>query len=87
MKNRVIEVSNDQQKWDVIDTHVNENILNKDFTCVTFDVQMKNQGFYRFIRICQTGQSWCQIGNHFCFWFPFIEFYGDLRLTFLDLNK
>lgn len=81
LKNWVIEGSNDENQWDEIDRHVDDSKLDADEIAVTFDVQKKNAGFYRFIRLRETGQTWSQRGSHFSFWFPFIEFYGDLKFS------
>lgn len=75
LKNWVVEVSNDNNDWKVIDKHVDDPTLQTPDKIATFNTE-KTQEFYRFVRIHQTGNSW--YGNYFLY-FPFVEFYGKIK--------
>ncbi|KAK8854333.1 hypothetical protein M9Y10_016893 [Tritrichomonas musculus] len=75
LRNWVIEVSNDKEKWDVIDKHDDDTSLRGANIIHTFSVQ-KAEGFHRYIRIRQTGHSW---NGSYYLRFYFIEFYGMLK--------
>lgn len=79
-KNWVIEVSNDGEKFIEIDRHENDSTLNGPLIIKSFNVQLKNDNFYRFIQFRQTGKSWCSSGNYNKFGFRFIDFYGKIKL-------
>lgn len=84
LKNWVIEASNDNDYWITIDEHENDGSLDRASAVVTFDVQKKKSGFYRYIKLRQTGQSWSQRGKHFSFWFLSIEFFGKLKFPVVE---
>mgnify|MGYP001127010220 FL=1 len=75
-RNWVVEGSNDNQKWEIIDEHSNDSKLNGFDNKVAFYTKQENN-FYRYIRIRQTGVSW---QNNYWIYFPFLEFYGKLKL-------
>ncbi|KAK8835257.1 hypothetical protein M9Y10_017042 [Tritrichomonas musculus] len=75
LKSWVVEVSNDHQKWDEIDKRENNSILNGSNFIGTFDTK-ENKSFYRFVRLRQTGKSWC---NNYCTVIASIEFYGKMK--------
>lgn len=78
LKNWTIEVSNDGQKWEEVDQRTNDSSLKGcDIICL-FNVQKKNNNFYRFIRLRQTGETWLNQSNKY-FWFKSIEFYGKMK--------
>ena len=79
LKNWVIEVSDDGIKWDEVDNHKNDSTMNKRYITCTFNIQTKT-GFHRFVRLRQTGESWYNSGNHTCFLFHQIEFYGKIKI-------
>lgn len=78
LKNWVIEVSNDNKNWKIIDNHVNDPALDEPGIVYNFTINKKNIDFYRFIRIRQTGNSWDPRENHNFIGFYFIEFFGKL---------
>ena len=75
LKSWVVEVSNDHQKWDEIDKRENNSILNGANLIGTFDTK-ENKSFYRFVRLRQTGKSWCD--NYYTA-IASIEFYGKMK--------
>ncbi|KAK8838581.1 hypothetical protein M9Y10_033213 [Tritrichomonas musculus] len=75
LKSWVVEVSNDHQKWDEIDKRENNSILNGSNFIGTFDTK-ENKSFYRFVRLRQTGKSWCD--NYYTV-IASIEFYGKMK--------
>lgn len=79
LRNWIIEVSNNAQNWIEIDRHENDGTLNGPSIIATFNIRKKQNDFYRFIRLRQTGNSWINCSTHNQFYFPFIEFYGKLR--------
>lgn len=78
LKSWVIEVSNDGKEWKEIDRRSDETSMNQRFVTVSFDVREQSD-YSRYIRLRQTGQSWCEDGNHSKFLFHLIEFYGQLK--------
>lgn len=80
LKNWVIEVSNNGNTWEEIDRHDDDKALNGENIIATFNIT-KPDGFYRFVRLRQTGPSWSKHStNHNLIVFPFIEFYGKLKI-------
>lgn len=85
LKNWVIEVSNDNTKWNTIDEHQNDSTLNGSRITATFNINKnsnnnnnnndKQSQFYRFIRLRQSGHNW---QNDYHMLFYCIEFYGKL---------
>ncbi|KAK8839050.1 hypothetical protein M9Y10_032516 [Tritrichomonas musculus] len=75
LKSWVVEVSNDNQKWDEIDKRENNSTLNGLNFVGTFDTK-ENKSFYRFVRLRQTGTNW--YGNY-CTLIVSIEFYGKMK--------
>ena len=75
LRNWVLEVSNDSDHWEVIDSHSNDSSLNGGNIIKTFHTN-KSESFYRFVQIRQTGQSW---RNDYYVYFPYVEFYGKLK--------
>lgn len=78
LKNWVIEVSNDETNWIEIDRNENCTKLNGPNIIANFEVRKENE-FFRFIRIRQTGNSWAFWGNHNNLFFYSIEFFGNLK--------
>lgn len=79
LRNWVIEVSNDKNKWEIIDEHKNDSTLNERDIIATFETK-KTNGFYRFIQLRQTGESWRYKQGNYMFYFKMIEFYGKLKI-------
>ena len=79
LRSWVIEVSNDESNWTKIDDHSNDSTLKKEKFIATFKVQKENEGFYRYIRLRQTGNSWHMNGSGKLINIPKIEFYGKLK--------
>lgn len=79
LKNWVVEVSNDKDKWIIVDEHQNDSSLNESDIIATFNTKQDMNEYYRFIRIRQTGISWFCLGNDYNLYFPFVEFYGKLK--------
>lgn len=79
LKNWVVEASNDDQNWIIIDRHQDDSSLNGPSIIASFDISDEDMIYYRFIRIRQTGNSWFYTGNHNYIYFPYIEFYGKLK--------
>lgn len=78
LRNWVIEASNDEKLWEKIDEHKNDSSLNKN-EYYTFDIQKKNNAFFRFIRIRQTGDSWYSNSGSYYFGIKKIEFFGAIK--------
>ena len=76
-KSWVVEVSNDGEKWEIIDRHENSSSLKGCKIIYTFKVQQANYGFFRYIRLHQTGEGWDRSDKRI--WFYKLEFYGDLK--------
>ena len=74
LRNWVIEVSNDNVDWTEIDNHVNDSTLDGPDIVFTFLVKKKDNNFYRFVRLRQTGDIWSSPTNPNYFWFCFMEF-------------
>ena len=82
LKNWVIEQSNDAKNWTEIDSHQDDPTLNGPSIVASFEIPEKeNLQYSRFIRIRQTGNSWFFTGSHNSIYFPYIEFYGKLKLS------
>ena len=79
LRNWVIEISNDGNKWTEIDRHQDDSTLNGSSIKKIFHIKNENKYFSRFIRLPQTGNSWYDSRNHNIIGFPFIEFYGKLE--------
>lgn len=79
LKNWVFEVSNDNSNWIQIDRHENDDKLRGSMLAPLFKIDIENGGFYRYIRIRQTGESWYtkKTGNYFIL--REFEIYGKLK--------
>ena len=62
LKNWVIEGSNDDKNWEILDSRNNENILNNISAENTFQMNKEIKDHYRYIRLKQTGPNWS--GTH-----------------------
>lgn len=80
LKNWVFEVSNDGSfdDWIVVDRRDNDATLNGSNIIHNFELNQKKAGFYRYVRLRQTGDSWYSY-DHKTIGFPLIEFYGKLK--------
>lgn len=76
LKNWVMEVSNDNKSWDEIDCRSNDSTLNGSNNIGIFKINRQSTGFYRYIRLRQTGVCWF---NDYRIYFPFIEFFGKIE--------
>lgn len=79
LKNWVLEVSNDQKNWEIIDEHNDDPVLNGQGIIVTFKTKTQNS-FYQFIRLRQTRTNWY---GDYQIRLSKIEFYGKLKEPFL----
>lgn len=77
-KNWVIEVSKNMNDWIEIDRHENDPSLNRSAYLAYFNVQKKNDNFYQYIRIRQTGPTWDK-QQHNSFGFNAIDFFGFIK--------
>lgn len=79
LRSWVIEVSNDNNSWLIIDEKYNSSILRRSRYIATFQIEeSKLKDFYRFIRLRQTDISWHSGGKGYLMNIPKIEFYGKL---------
>lgn len=74
LKSWVVEVSNDENNWEIVDEHKDDETLNDEDASSTFRTK-KSEGFYRFVRIRQTGKNWF---NNYGTYIRLIEFYGKI---------
>lgn len=72
-KSWVLEGSNDNSKWDVIDERKDDSSLKQNMAIKTFTVSSKAKNAYRYVRIRQTGLNWY---NRYYLTFGKFEFYG-----------
>lgn len=72
-KSWVLEGSNDNSKWDVIDERKDDSSLKQNMTIKTFTVSSNAKNAYRYVRIRQTGLNWY---NRYYLTFGKFEFYG-----------
>ena len=75
LRNWVIEVSNDNIIWETADERNNDSHLNDRYVVATFSTK-KLTGFYRFVRLRQTGKNWY---NQNYMIFDAFEFFGKLK--------
>lgn len=78
LRNWVIEGSNNENDWEILDSHSNDSSLRGNNIIATFKTK-KMKTFYRFIRLHQTGESWYNNDNNYYLYFYMIEFYGKLK--------
>lgn len=57
-KSWVIECSNDNKDWEIVDDQKNCSILNGQFVCHTFSISKEKQNVYKFIRLRLTDKNW-----------------------------
>lgn len=74
-RNWVIECSNDNDKWEIVDEETNNSTLRNNDSVHTFEMNKQNLNEYRYIRMRNAGPDWC--GSYFIF-INSIEFYGKL---------
>lgn len=79
LKNWVIEVSNDGNKWDEVDRRENDSNLNGEVKIFTFNIQKQTSNYYHFIRIRQIGNSWYTKENHNWIVVRRFEVFGKLK--------
>lgn len=75
LKNWVIEVLNDGKEWIEVDRNENSSVLRGPNQSVNFNVVQHMNDFFRFIRLRQTGNSWCYMGKNNYLTLCHIEFY------------
>lgn len=82
LKSWVVEVSNDENSWEVIDSHVNDESLNDSNAIRTFSIK-EPTSFCRYVRLRQTGPSWengeGNWGGSTIFLMSCFEIYGKLK--------
>lgn len=78
LKNWIIEVSNDNNKWITIDEHRNDSSLKGENISMTFSTQPND--FYRFCRIRHNGEYWGYEPRFTSVEFNSIELYGNLKV-------
>ena len=79
IKNWVIEVSNDEKQWTLIDSRENDQSLKGAAITSLFSANKDNKEFYRYIRLRQTGPTWSQGSDKKTVGLKMIEFYGSLQ--------
>lgn len=77
-KSWVIEGSNDNKNWEIINEQTNSPALNGESVVHTFTVQKMYQKAYRYLKMRITGPNWGDLAT-LCF--SAIEFYGTLCST------
>ena len=77
-KNWVIEVSDDNNKWSIINEQKNCSHLRGKSHVHNFEIDNKNTKAYRYIRLRQNRVEW---SNHNILFFESIEFYGFLIIN------
>lgn len=82
-QNWVIEGSNDENKWEIIDSRSNEKSLSRISTSNTFEIKNNDiNKYFRYIRIRQTGSnSNPSTYDQYELYFSAIEFFGDYYKT------
>lgn len=80
LKNWTIEVSNDEDDWIEVDSHTNDDSVNDSYKVATFDTK-ELEGFYRFVRLRQTGENWI---HDFDTYICQLEFYGKIKQNKAD---
>ncbi|KAK8844509.1 hypothetical protein M9Y10_024374 [Tritrichomonas musculus] len=75
-RNWVLEISNDNVKWDTIDKQIDCPYLNNQFVVHTFKIQHTPRKEVRYIRLRQTGVNWYNNENYLAF--DSFEVYGTL---------
>lgn len=80
LRNWKLEVSQDGEFWIPVDEHIEDETLNGSNIIATFNTK-PTESFHRFIKLTQTGKSWFKEGKDYLyyFYFPYIEFYGNMR--------
>ena len=78
LKNWVIEGSKNDRSWNIIDERIKDETLKQRNITACFKVNHKSE-YYRFIRLRQTGQSWCTSDKHNKFGSEYMEFFGQLK--------
>lgn len=71
----IIEGSNDEKEWTTLDSRQNEKSLDSLNVSKTFEIQNKNNEYYRYIRIHQTGPN---TGGSYDLRFSSLEYFGVL---------
>lgn len=71
-------MSNDNKSWIIIDRRYNCDALNEDGAKCVFNIQNVNEGFYRFVRLRQTGLGWGIEKYTTLMSICYIDFYGRL---------
>lgn len=75
-QNWVIEGSNDDTQWTILDTHTNDHSIDDRSKSNTFIIQNKNNIFYRYLRLRQTGLN--TINNNTLI-ISAIEYFGTIE--------
>ena len=75
IRNWVVEVSNDGENWEKIDEHVNDSTL-KNKSVAVFKTK-KQDDFYRYIQLRQTGEGWS--GDYYFAIYCF-DIFGKLKI-------
>lgn len=75
----VIEGSNDEKQWTLIDFRENDQSLKGAAITSLFSANKDNKEFYRYIRLRQTGPTWSQGSDKKTVGLKMIEFYGSLQ--------
>jgi hypothetical protein len=77
LRSWVVEISNDGQRWTVIDGRTDCVYLNDTFTIQCFTIQNPPQTEIQYIRLRQTGVNW--YGHHHIIIYGF-EIFGELQM-------
>lgn len=81
LRSWVIEVSNDETNWQIVDQHSNDSTLNGSKIVATFNIQNRSNNFYRFIQLRRTGPNWHSSSKYYYIYFYCFEIYGKLKLV------
>ena len=80
LRSWVIEGSNDETTWVVLDSRENNSELDGQNAMDNFTIAPDRVGeSYRYVRLRQTGPDSCSMGTYYCIVIASLEFFGQLR--------
>lgn len=77
-KSWIVQCSNDLNNWVTFDKQVDRAEMNMQNSCQIFNCSLKNNEFYRYIRITSQGPCWNRSGRYY-FDISAVEFFGFLK--------
>lgn len=78
LQNWVIEVSNDNSTWNIVDTRNNCDALCNELNICVFNLKQPTNDFYRYVRLRQIGDSSNDENWNYIFGLTYIDFYGRM---------